>query len=204
MYLLRIPQTIRKWMPPGIWEMPPGIQLSVYLTFDDGPHPEATPFVLRQLKEYQAKATFFCVGKNVQEQPEIYKQILSDGHRVGNHTFNHLNGWKTSPVKYQKDIEQASAFINSSLFRPPYGRIRPGQAKVLKTEGMQLVYWSLLSGDFDEDLSPQKCLENVLGHIRPGDVVVFHDSAKAFPRLRYVLPKVLELCRKKGWQLKSL
>lgn len=184
--------------------MPPGIQLSVYLTFDDGPHPEATPFVLDILAKYQAKATFFCVGNNVQKYPMIYQQLIREGHQVGNHTYHHVNGWKVKTKRYLDDIRLARRYIDSDLFRPPYGWIRGKQGRKLISEGMRLVYWSLLSGDFDTELSPQDCLQNVLSRIKPGDVVVFHDSAKALPRLQFVLPKVLELCSQKGWQLKSL
>lgn len=204
MYMLSVPHFMRGWLPKGIWEMPPGIQLSVYLTFDDGPHPEATPFVLDLLAKYQAKATFFCVGNNAREHQDIYERILNEGHKTGNHTFSHLNGWKTNPTKYLEDINLARKYIDSDLFRPPYGKIRGGQGKLLKSEGMRLVYWTLLSGDFDLELSPGKCLQNVMNHIKPGDIVVFHDSAKAFPRLQFVLPKVLEFCHQKGWQLKTL
>lgn len=204
MYLIRVPSWIRKRMPAGQWDMPPGIQLAVYLTFDDGPHPEITPFVLEQMEEYQAKGTFFCLGKNVVAYPEIYNRILSAQHKTGNHTFNHLSGWRTDLSDYLSDVRRARKNIDSSLFRPPYGRIRKKQACMLAKEGMKLIYWSLLSGDFDVDLSPQKCLENVTKNIQPGDIIVFHDSEKAAERLRYVLPRVLALCRKNGWQLKSL
>lgn len=204
MYLIKVPPLIRRFVPKGIWEMPPGIQLSVYLTFDDGPHPEATPFILDILKKYQGKATFFCVGNNVRKYPKIYERILQEGHKTGNHTFNHLNGWKTNTEKYLEDIRLARKQIESNLFRPPYGRIKKRQSNLLKKEGMQLVYWSLLSGDFDIELSPQRCLENVVKQIKPGDIVVFHDSEKAWTKLQFVLPKVLEFCGKKGWKLKSL
>lgn len=204
MYLLSVPHFIRVWMPKGLWGKPPGIQLSVYLTFDDGPHQEATPFVLDMLSKYKAKATFFCVGNNVKKYPTIYQRILEEGHTTGNHTFNHLNGWKTNSERYLEDIRLARQSIDSDLFRPPYGRIRGKQGKLIKETGMCLVYWSLLSGDFDVELSPSKCLQNVINHIKPGDIVVFHDSAKAFPRLQFVLPKVLEFCNQKGWRTKSL
>lgn len=204
MYWLRVPKIIRRWQPEGIWEMSPGVQLSVFLTFDDGPHPEATPFVLDLLAKNKAKATFFCVGKNVQEHPDIYARILQEGHRTGNHTFNHVNGWKARPKHYLDNVIQAKRCVESELFRPPYGRIKRKEGRLLREAGFKIVYWSLLSGDFDKELSPQKCLNNVLANLQPGDIVVFHDSAKAFSKLQFVLPKVVEFCCKNNWQMKSL
>lgn len=204
MYLLRIPFGLRRCLPNGLWDMPAGIQPSLYLTFDDGPHPEITPFVLAQLAKYKAKGTFFCVGDNVRKYPEVYQQILAGGHRVGNHTFHHLSGWKTKVQNYLDDIALAKQQINSPLFRPPYGRIRSSQAKALSKAGFEVIYWSLLSGDFDMNLSPQACLKNVSENMRPGDIVVFHDSEKAWDRLSFVLPLILAQAAKQNWQLKSL
>lgn len=204
MYLLRIPFGLRRGLPNGLWDMPAGIQPSLYLTFDDGPHPEITPFVLAQLAKYKAKGTFFCVGDNVRKYPEVYQQILAGGHRVGNHTFHHLSGWKTKVQNYLDDIALAKQQINSPLFRPPYGRIRSSQAKALSKAGFEVIYWSLLSGDFDMNLSPQACLKNVSENMRPGDIVVFHDSEKAWDRLSFVLPLILAQAAKQNWQLKSL
>ena len=191
-------------MPPGAWNMTPAEGPAVYLTFDDGPHPEATPFVLDQLSAYDAKGTFFCIGKNVLEYPEIYERILREGHRVGNHTHNHLNGWKTKTRAYVEDTCNAARCIDTDLFRPPYGRIRPAQARHIREAGYKLIYWSLLSGDFDKQISPGRCLENVAFHLRPGDIVVFHDSRKAWERLRYALPRVLELCKRQHWEARTL
>lgn len=204
MYLLRIPFWLRRCLPKGLWGMPAGIQLSLYLTFDDGPHPEITPFVLAQLAKYKAKGTFFCVGDNVLKYPEVYQQILTEGHKVGNHTFHHLNGWKTKAQDYIDDVSLAKQQIDAPLFRPPYGRIRHSQAKALNNAGFEVVYWSLLSGDFDVNLSPQDCLKNVSERMRPGDIIVFHDSEKAWDRLSFVLPLILEQVTNQGWQLKSL
>jgi len=184
--------------------MPVGTQPALYLTFDDGPHPEITPFVLAQLAKYKAKGTFFCVGDNVRKYPEVYRQILSEGHRTGNHTFHHLNGWKNKTQEYLNDAALAKQRIDSPLFRPPYGRIRYAQAKRLAAAGFEVIYWSLLSGDFDINLSPQSCLKNVSEKMRPGDIIVFHDSEKAWDRLSFVLPLILEQATKQGWQLKSL
>lgn len=204
MYLLRIPSGLRHWLPKGRWEMPVGTQPALYLTFDDGPHPEITPFVLAQLAKYEAKGTFFCVGDNVRKYPEVYQQILAEGHSVGNHTFHHLNGWKTKAQDYIDDVSLAKQQIDGPLFRPPYGRIRHAQAKRLAAAGFEVIYWSLLSGDFDINLSPQSCLKNVSEKMRPGDIIVFHDSEKAWARLSFVLPLILEQATKQGWQLKSL
>lgn len=189
-----------------VWKMPPGEEQTVYLTFDDGPHPTATPFVLEQLAQYNAKATFFCIGKNVGEHPDIYHKITQEGHAVGNHTQNHLNGWYTSKSKYIQNVSEAEQHIYSRLFRPPYGRIRRGQINALiKREKPYTIYmWDVLSGDFDTDITPEQCLDNVLNNIEPGSIIVFHDSQKAWNRMSYALPRVLEYCRNKNWKLEAL
>jgi len=186
--------------------MPPENDPAVYLTFDDGPHPGATPFVLKQLESYNAKATFFCIGKCVAAHPEIYAQTVAAGHSVGNHTYNHLNGWKTSVEDYITNITEAGSLIKSKAFRPPYGKISRAQAGMLHsaTQPWTVYMWSVLSGDFDEKISAEKCLKNVLEHIAPGAIIVFHDSAKAWERLRYALPFVLDYCKEKGWAMKGL
>ncbi len=176
---------------------------TLYLTFDDGPIPEVTPWVLQQLKEYNAKATFFCVGKNVLQYPNIYQQILEEGHRVGNHTFNHLNGWKTDTMDYLENIGECGRLVNSPLFRPPYGKIKKSQLRSIETQ-YQIIMWDVLSGDFDQSIDPQECLENVLEYSREGSIIVFHDSLKAFKNLSYTLPKVLEHFANKGYQFTSL
>lgn len=174
----------------------------VYLTFDDGPHPVITPFVLDALKKYNAKATFFCIGKNVADHPAIYKRILDEGHATGNHTNNHLNGWKTNNTTYYDDVLAASLYIDSGLFRPPYGRMRSSQVKMLKR--YKIVMWDVLSGDFDESASKERCLENVTHHAAPGSVIVFHDSQKAFPRLEHILPASLSFFSENGYQFKAI
>lgn len=175
----------------------------IYLTFDDGPHETATSFVLNILKKHNAKATFFCIGKNVQLHPEIYERIINEGHSVGNHTFNHLNGWKVNDENYLSDIKNASAVIQSKLFRPPYGRIKKSQVKILQPN-YNIIMWSVLSGDFDVNLSLQKCLNNVIKNTAKGSIVVFHDSAKAMERLAFALPKTLEYFSEKGYVFKSI
>lgn len=179
---------------------------TVYLTFDDGPHSTATDFVLDQLKQYNAKASFFCIGKNVAAHPSIYQRIIDEGHSVGNHTYNHTNGWKVKDDVYLKDISDASALIKSNLFRPPYGRIKRSQIKKLQTadSGLQTIMWDVLSGDFDTDLTGEACLGYVLSHTKPGSIIVFHDSEKAWERMRFALPKVLEHFNKEGYECKGL
>lgn len=201
-----MPRFIQRLYPERIWAFS-RTSNSIYLTFDDGPIPEVTPWVMDELKKYSAKATFFCIGDNVQKHPEVFRRILSEGHAVGNHTFNHLNGWKTNTAEYIENVEKAerqmtthSEFIirNSKLFRPPYGKITSKQAKILKKKGYKIVMWDIISYDFDATISPEKCLQNVLKKIQPGSVVVFHDSLKAEKNLRYVLPKVLDFISEKG------
>lgn len=204
MYLFRIPDFLKRLVPHGRWAMPLNGKSAIYLTFDDGPHPIATPFVLDELKKYDAKATFFCLGKNVIEYPQIYERILAEGHRVGNHTHNHLNGWKSPTGAYVENVLCAEKYICTTLFRPPYGRIKRAQADQLYQQGFELIYWSLLSGDFDEKLSPARCLEKTVLRLKPGDIVVFHDSQKAWERLKYVLPRVLALAKKRGWNMETL
>jgi peptidoglycan/xylan/chitin deacetylase (PgdA/CDA1 family) len=178
----------------------------VYLTFDDGPHPQITHFVLDQLDRYDASATFFCIGKNVVDNPGLYERLARSRHAIGNHTYDHLNGSKVNTEDYLADIAQAAAHIDSRLFRPPYGRIRRTQALALgeATPPYTIVMWSLLSADFDTDLSPQKCLENVVFHAEPRHIIVFHDSLKAAPRLEYALPRVLEHCHRQKWKMAAL
>lgn len=192
-YFIKTPAILKKLYPDCLWDVKTTEKI-LYLTFDDGPHPEATPFVLSQLKKYNAKATFFCIGKNVKEYFEIYKQLLAEGHKPGNHTYNHLNGWKTSDQKYIDDIKSATQIIDTNFFRPPYGRITKFQIKALQKESLNLktIMWDVLSGDFDVKVSPENCYLNVINNARAGSVIVCHDSLKALPRLRFALPRILE------------
>lgn len=187
-----------------VWSMPPCEEPCLYLTFDDGPHPKATPFVLEQLAQYRAKATFFCIGKNVVAHPDIYNDIKAGGHSIGNHTHNHLNGWKTKKAAYLSNIKQANRYIDSQLFRPPYGRIKRAQVNSLAAEGYTVYMWDVLSADFDTTITPGQCLDNVLQNIGPGSIVVFHDSEKAWDRMSFTLPRLLTHCADNGWQLKAL
>lgn len=203
LYFVKTPWWLKKLYPECVWQMP-GQQKKIYLTFDDGPHPVATPFVLEQLKKYNAKGTFFCIGKNVDEYPFLYEEILDDGHMAGNHTYNHLNGWKTEDAVYMDNVAQAKKRIDSTLFRPPYGRASKFQLKLLRQQGLIPVMWTVLSGDFDTELSNEKCLRNVIRNTGNGSIVIFHDSAKAFERLEYVLPRVLEHFSALGFQFEKI
>jgi len=205
LYLKKTPWILKKLYPDCIWNIKTDENV-LYLTFDDGPHPQATPFVLGQLLIYRAKATFFCLGKNVVKYSSIYDQIISEGHQTGNHTFNHLNGWKTDDVKYLEDIEEAAKIIRSSLFRPPYGKITPFQIKAIAGEKLKLktIMWDVLSGDFDRSISGENCYLNVVNNAEPGSIIVFHDSLKSFTTLQYVLPRVLEYYTKKDFQFRAL
>lgn len=197
MYLVKTPWWLKKIYPTLTWDIATSSK-QLFLTFDDGPHPVATPFVLDTLKQYGAKATFFCIGKNVEAYRGIYKRILEEGHRVGNHTHNHLNGWKTPVDDYKNNIMQAGTVINSDLFRPPYGRISKAQIRQLQPK-FRIVMWDVLSGDFDVQLSPEKSLRYVTTNAKPGSIVVFHDSEKAFERLSFALPATLEFFSKRGY-----
>ncbi len=218
-YLAKTPKFVKWIFPKRVWAFPKNTN-SVYLTFDDGPIPEVTPWVLDELKKHGAKATFFCIGENIQKHPEIFKRIIAEGHSVGNHTFNHLNGWKTETSEYVENVlsceETISYVLNNSpfkggrgdvfnsefnpevsgqnselLFRPPYGKITGKQAQFLRKKGYQIIMWDVLSGDFDQNISEEKCLQNVIKNIEPGTIIVFHDSLNAEKNLRYVLPKAL-------------
>jgi peptidoglycan/xylan/chitin deacetylase (PgdA/CDA1 family) len=186
----------------------------IYLTFDDGPIPEITPWVLKKLAEYKAKATFFCVGENVSKHPEIFRKIISEEHAIGNHTNNHLNGWRTNKKTYLYNIGKAEDIFSelagknqqprTRLFRPPYGKIKPNQANKILKNGYDIIMWDVLSGDFDLSLSKENCLKNVLKNANSGSIVVFHDSEKAFKNLEYVLPRTLEYFTEKGFVFKAI
>jgi len=193
---------------------------TVYLTFDDGPIPEVTPWVLEELKKTNAKATFFCIGDNIKKHPDLFRRIIAEGHSVGNHTFDHLNGWKTNTAEYIENVinaEEEMRKVNEAgstklqddenvvseipdLFRPPYGKISSTQSQILQQKGCKIIMWDVLSGDFDPSISEENCFNNVSENINAGSIVVFHDSLKAEKNLRYVLPKVLEIISEKGWK----
>ncbi len=206
-YFVKTPWWLKQLYSSRIWSIDTN-EKKIYLTFDDGPHPTITPFVLGELKKYGAKATFFCIGKNVVRYPDVYQQILDEGHRTGNHTQNHLNGWQTVNDIYFSDIEEATLYINSDLFRPPYGRIRSSQAKYIRRamdkETAKIVMWDVLSGDFDKSTTPEQCLKNVVEKTNDGSVIVFHDSVKAWEKLSYTLPRILEHFSRKGFTFSAI
>ena len=204
-YFVKTPWWLAKLYSGRVWRIPERDKV-LYLSFDDGPQPEATPFVLDELKKYNARATFFCIGKNVQEYPLIYKRILLEGHRVGNHTQNHLNGWKSPDKQYIDNVREAARTIDSTLFRPPYGRVSAFQASLLRGEPFRfsIIMWDVLSADFDRSLRAEQCARNVMRYAGPGSIVVFHDSEKAFERLRGALPRVLEHFAAAGYRFEVI
>ena len=210
LYITKTPKSIQRIFSKYLWRFSSD-KKEIYLTFDDGPTPEITHFVLEQLKKFEAKATFFLIGKNVTNHPELYQQILNENHTVGNHTNNHLNGFKTKTKEYLKNVLEAENVIWSTnkksatkLFRPPYGRIKSKQAKEIQKLGYKIIMWSVLSADFDVTISKEKCLQNVLKNTQNGSIIVFHDSVKASEKLTYVLPKVLEFYTEKGFTFKAI
>lgn len=202
MYLVHTPQYVQALFPGLTWKMPTK-EKEIYLTFDDGPIPGVTPWVLEMLRQYNAKATFFCVGDNVRKYPEIYEQVLEEGHAVGNHTLNHLSGWSTENISYFHNIRHCARVVNSGLFRPPYGKLRPSQVHFLQRH-YHIIMWDVLSADFDRDVTPDECSQNVIQHAVPGSIVVFHDSLKAETNLRHALPAVLEHFSSIGYTFKAL
>ncbi len=200
--LIKPPKIIKKIFPSFIWNFD-NERDSVFLTFDDGPRPEVTPWVLDQLDKYNAKATFFCIGKNVEMHPELYQEILRRGHAVGNHSYSHVKGWGMDTGDYVRDIDTASDMIQSNLFRPPYARIGPNQARVL-SERYRIVMWNVLSRDYSKRVSGKGCVKNVVPHIKAGAIIVFHDSLKSSRNLWYALPRVLQAIKDKGLICKKI
>jgi peptidoglycan-N-acetylglucosamine deacetylase len=175
----------------------------LYLTFDDGPDPEVTSAILKILKANAANATFFCVGENVKKYPELLHSILEEGHSVGNHTFSHLDGWKTPPGEYVENVARCNDYFKTSLFRPPYGRFSPSQYFLLR-KNYKFILWSVMSFDFHRKISPDQCLSNVLDNASPGSIIVFHDNIKSKEKVLYVLPLVLDHFRKIGFRFESI
>jgi len=210
---VKTPKIIKKIFSNYHWDFPSDDN-SIYITFDDGPIPEVTDWVLTQLKQYNAKDTFFRIGDNIRKHPEIFDRIVSSDHRIGNHTFNHLKGWETlfsdyidNALKCQQVIEDhlpEALKSSSKLFRPHYGKITSKQSRILRKKGYKIILWDVLSVDYDSAVSPDECLQNVLNNIKSGSIVVFHDSVKAFHRLEYTLPRVLEHLTQNGYKLKTI
>src|ERR1700744_1976486 len=205
MYLVKTPWLLKRLYSQLIWNKS-RTNHCIYLTFDDGPIPIVTPFVLNILRKHNAKATFFCIGDNVNKHPDVFEQVKNAGHTIGNHTYNHLKGWDTADDIYLQNTIKADKLLHTNLFRPPYGRIARSQIKLLKNvkPDIKIIMWDVLSGDFDVKLSPEKCLQNVLKHTESGSIVVFHDSLKAFERLEYVLPRAMEVWNKAGYEFRCL
>lgn len=204
LYIVKTPNFLQLLGNKLIWSFHNSSK-KIYLTFDDGPTPKITEWVLQTLKQYDAKATFFCLGKNVDTNPSIYKRILTEGHAVGNHTNNHFNGWKTLSVNYFQNIIEASKKIKSNLFRPPYGKLKYIQSRYIRKKmKFNIIMWDVISADFDTSISGEECYQNVIKHTKKGSIIVFHDSVKAEPRMKYALPKVLDYFSKKGYTFEKI
>ena len=195
------PKFVRKIFPDLIWQIED--ERGVYLTFDDGPTPGITEWILATLKRYNAKATFFVLGKNVEMYPDLYEKILKDGHRVGNHTYSHQKGLGMSLERYLEDIDFASDLVQSNLFRPPYARVTRSQLRAV-AQRYKIVMWSIVSRDYNRALSPKRCLNGVLPHIKAGSIILFHDSEKAFPNMSYALPRTLERIAELGLKCRAI
>jgi peptidoglycan/xylan/chitin deacetylase (PgdA/CDA1 family) len=205
-YFIKTPFWLKMLYPTCLWNYKQvGKQKKIFLSFDDGPHAAATPFVLDELKKYQAKATFFCIGKNVEAESSLYKRILIDGHRVGNHTNNHLNGWKTDSKTYLDNIEKARELIDSDLFRPPYGRATAFQIRnLIEKLHYKVVMWDVLAGDFDPKVNGKQAAERVIRNSKPGSIIVFHDSARALQVLQEALPIVIAYFSGEGFSFETI
>ncbi len=202
MYLVQTPKIIQTLFPKYHWRIKTEEKI-LYITFDDGPIPEVTPRVLEILSCYNAKATFFCVGENIKKYPNIFNEILEGGHRLGSHTYNHLNGWRSDDEHYLKNVEKAALLTNSHLFRPPYGRMRFSQARIL-AQKYTIIMWDVLSGDFDPKNKPSDCFRNVVDNACPGSIVVFHDSLKSKTNVLETLPKVLDYFQILGYSFEAI
>lgn len=207
---VKTPAVFRHLYAGCTWSLP-AKEPTIYLTFDDGPQPGVTDFVLDQLKQHNASATFFCIGENVKKNPDLFKRLYNEGHAVGNHTFNHLNGWKTNNKRYYENIELcngelatfATMYKGKKIFRPPYGKLSPTQYSYLKTR-YNIVMWDVLSFDFDITVSNDDVLQNVLSHAQSGSIIVMHDSIKADVKVRYSLPIILRHFSDKGYKFAAI
>lgn len=222
---VKTPLVVKKMFPNYVWDIATDEKI-IYLTFDDGPTPDITNWVLNTLKNYNAKATFFCIGNNIEKHPDIFQNILEAGHTIGNHTHNHIKGWKTKANDYLDNIAKAEILIKSQiinskfqipnskivnrksksvdLFRPPYGQITPKKGKQILALGYQIIMWDVLSFDWDKNVSEETCFNNVVSKVNNGSIVVFHDSVKASKNMQYALPRVLQYFSEKGFVFNSL
>jgi peptidoglycan/xylan/chitin deacetylase (PgdA/CDA1 family) len=197
MMVTKTPWLLKRMYYSLFWDLKNG-QKEVFLTFDDGPNPEVTPAVLEILNHFDAKATFFCIGRNVERYPGVFEQLKQEGHNTGNHTYSHLKGWISPNDEYYKDIELADKLIHSGLLRPPYGKIKRSQLKYLR-HLYRIIMWDVMSNDFDPAISPEKCVENVVNHVHPGSIIVFHDSEKSRETTLVALPRILEILKEQGY-----
>ncbi|MBL7963772.1 MAG: polysaccharide deacetylase family protein [Flavobacteriales bacterium] len=202
MYLKRIPELVKPLFGDLLWRVPTTLRVA-YLTFDDGPTPNVTAWVLDTLKTYNAKATFFCVGRHAASEAALMERIRAEGHALGNHTWEHLDGWRTPTLPYLRSVLRTQPCTGSDLFRPPYGHLSREQATALRTR-FKVVMWDILSADFDTTLNAEQCERNVMTRLRPGSIIVFHDSLKAWPRLQGALPRVLEQATEAGYRFEAL
>jgi len=210
---VKIPSFIQRLFPNYVWDFSSNDKI-LYLTFDDGPTPEITQWTLNILKQYNAKATFFCIGNNVAKHPEIFHAVLNEGHSIGNHTNDHLKGWNTSTKKYLENVTKSEAIINKeldcsefklSLFRPPFGQLKKSQGKAIIQLGYKIIMWSVVAFDWEKKVSKEQCLKNVIYKTSAkNNIIVFHDSVKASRNMMYALPKVLEHFSKKGYVFKAI
>jgi peptidoglycan/xylan/chitin deacetylase (PgdA/CDA1 family) len=208
-YWIKTNSFIKKIFSNYVWDIP-NSENKIYLTFDDGPTPDITEWVLEELRTQNLKATFFCIGKNIETYPELFTKTINEGHSIGNHTFNHLNGWQTTNEDYLENTKQCEETIQklqisipiaigTKLFRPPYGKLNRSQSKLLQQLGYKIIMWDILSADFDQKISPEKCLENATKKVTSGSVIIFHDSKKASANLKYALPKAIKILKERGF-----
>jgi peptidoglycan-N-acetylglucosamine deacetylase len=204
MFLHYSPFWLKTFYSNYVWNVPAS-ENKIYLTFDDGPIPDVTEFVLDTLRNFDAHATFFCIGDNVRKHEDIYHKIINDNHSIGNHTFNHLNGWKNGDQEYISNYSlcQKQLGLSTRLFRPPYGRIKRSQARLLPVE-TRIVMWDVLSGDFSKEIKPEICLKKTIKYTRSGSIVLFHDSVKAATNMKYALPRFLEYFTNAGYSFAAL
>ncbi|MCF2487796.1 polysaccharide deacetylase family protein [Dyadobacter sp. CY347] len=204
MFLHHSPFWLKAFFPDFIWRMPTR-EKQIFLTFDDGPIPDITEFVIDTLNQFNAKATFFCIGNNVEKHPDIFQKLLDNQHAIGNHTFNHMNGWKTKDALYLDNIKQCDAQLNvqTNLFRPPYGRMTKSQSRIVKKD-RKIIMWDVLSGDFSKEISQETCLRKSVRYARPGSIVLFHDSIKAAANMQYALPRFLDHFSNLGFSFEAL
>ncbi len=220
---VKTPLLLKKMFPDYVWDIPSKSK-TLYLTFDDGPTPEITDWTLETLNKFNARATFFCIGNNINKHPDIFKNILAGGHRIGNHTHDHLKGWKTKTTRYLENIRLCESVLKTQLlhahlpdkqnsliqdhpihlFRPPYGKMKPGQSKKILDMGYHIVMWDVLSFDWDKTLSEEHCLNNVINKASNGSIVVFHDSLKAAKNMQFTLPRALQYFSEKGFEFKAI